>query len=49
MEVREVGCDDLNSTEMAQDHFYWQVLVLEVLKPWVLLPDSLLGQCLQFA
>jgi len=40
MDLKEIGCEDGRWMEVAQDCIQWQTLKLEVLKLWILLPDS---------
>jgi hypothetical protein len=35
MDIREVGWEDMNWIELAQDRDRWRVLVNAVMNPWV--------------
>jgi hypothetical protein len=40
MDLREIGCEDGRWMELAQDRVQWWALVLAMLSPQVLLPES---------
>jgi hypothetical protein len=39
MDFTDMGCEDGNWMELAQDRVQWRALVLAVLNLWVLLPQ----------
>jgi hypothetical protein len=42
MDLKELGCEDVNLFHLSQVHIYWQALVLAMLYIEVLIPESLL-------